>query len=420
MKIVHLSTADVVGGAARAAYRLHQGLKEAGQQSSMLVRYRHSDDPDVLDCTPRARREAWYQRLRRPGIERVERQIAEQRTPGSEFFSLDRASPGRIVLDRIGTPDVIHLHFVAGLLDLPAVLERLTRIAPVVWTLHDMNAFTGGCHYTEGCERYHGACGCCPQLGSRQERDLSRTIFERKESVYAAVDPKRLRIVAPSRWMQEAAAGSALLGRFGCERIPYGIDTSVFAPIDRNSARATLGLPSEARIVLFVAASIESRRKGFARLVEAVSTLSDAEDLLLVSVGSHCPTVSLPECHRHVAEVKDDRLLAALYSAADLFLIPSLQDNLPNTVLEAMSCGTPVVGFDVGGIADMVRSGETGALVESGDAAGLGRAVQSLLGDPSKCRSMGERSRAVAVTEYSLARQAQDVIGLYEKFAGQS
>ncbi len=415
MKVVHLSTADVAGGAARAAYRLHDGLKRAGHTSSMLVRDKASGDGDIHQCASQARWEALQIRLRRRGVAQEEHQISSNLASGSDAFSTDRSTLGSLPLSRLGRPDVVNLHFVAGLLDFSTTLVQMSSAAPLVWTLHDMNPFTGGCHYSAGCDRFNAGCGSCPLLTSTDPHDLSQTIWQRKNQTYSRIAPERLHIVTLCRWMNDLVRGSALLSRFPSTIIPNGLDTQVFAPIEKPTARAALHLPRDAQIVLFVAASVGSHRKGFQQLVSAMPEIAGNERVCLVSVGGQCPDVAFSSTHRHLGNVGDERLMSLIYNAADLFVIPSLEDNLPNTVMEAMACGTPVVGFDVGGIPDMVRHEQTGLLAKSGDTAALGQCMCRLLDNADLARELGESARRVVEDEYSLKRQAEQYVALYQQ-----
>jgi len=285
----------------------------------------------------------------------------------------------------------------------------------MVWTLHDMNPFTGGCHYDEQCGRFRAQCGRCPQLGSGDDADLSRQIWQRKQSALERIEPRRLRIVALCQWMAKAVESSSLLGRFPVSIIPNGLDTEIFAPRERAEARAQLGLPAQGRLLLFVAESLRNKWKGFAHLLEALRGLKPTDNIGLMSIGRGRLETPPDLPHHHLGEIHDDRLLAAAYSAADLFVIPSVQENLPNTVMESLACGTPVAGFDVGGIPDMVRPGLTGALAPVGDSASLRKAITNLLSDSAALAKMSAHCREVAVKEYTLEVQSRRYTALYDE-----
>jgi len=419
LRIVHLSLSDAQGGAARAAYRLHEALRAGGLASRMFVGAKLSTDPTVELFEPP--RTFW------PRVARVARRIQivrrlsryeDTRPPGPFIFHADAAETGRTLPAGLPDADVLHLHWIATFADLPALLRAVGGRTPVVWTLHDMNPFTGGCHYSGACEGYLGSCGRCPQLGSTRGRDLSRRAWRRKRRALAKVPADMLHVVAPSRWLAEAARRSSLLGRFPVHAIPNCLDTERFAPRDRATARRALDLPADARVVLFVAGNPEIPRKGLRELVRALRKLRDVENLLLLSLGEGAPRVGQRPAHRHIGTLKDERVLSLVYSAADVLAIPSREDNLPNTVLEAMACGTPVVGFAAGGIPEMVRPGRTGLLADPGDVEELAEGLRILLTDAAERDRLGAICREVAVAQYAYPVAARNYADLYASLPG--
>jgi glycosyltransferase involved in cell wall biosynthesis len=421
-KIVHLSTIDVKGGAARSAYRLHQGLQRIGWPSTMFVMDKTCPNQTIVRFEPSEGIVARVKnRVRRETIARDFSPYRESRPGGYELFNDDRSRFGGAIVDQVPQCDVINLHWVAGMLDYVSSLPRLTQMAPVVWTLHDMNAFTGGCHYDYQCGRFTRSCGLCPQLGSTREQDLSRTVWERKNQALAACKNGRLRIVTPSRWLAEEARSSTLLSGVRVEVIPYGLDLEVFAPRDRTFSRELLGIPQDARVIFFLADALDNSRKGFSLLLEALPHCAKhIHKLLLVSLGQRPPKVDGGAPCLHLGSINDDRLLSVVYSAADLFVLPSLQDNLANTVLESMACGVPVVSFNAGGTPDMVRPGITGQLVPAYDVSALAAVIVRLMNAPDLLRSMSGHCRRVALNEYSLTLQAQRYAELYQALLSDS
>lgn len=417
LRVAQISTYDTAGGAALPVYRLHRELIGRNHHSRMLVARKDSNDPSV-EAAPRHAGGVFGKvrcRLRR---ERIARELAPYRSTRPDWpekFSDDRSSWDWRDPERFGSLDLINLHWVAGFVDYAEFFQAVPHQVPVVWTLHDMNTFTGGCHYDAGCQRFTARCGACPQLGSSRDGDLSRRIWTGKDDLFASLDGSRLHFVTPSRWMAEEVERSSLLGgRFAVTVIPNGVNTDEFSPRDRAAARATLGIPHDSSVVLFVAYSVAPRRKGFDLLREALLKLTGLPDLLLLSVGAGtAPDLAVPQLH--LGKVAQSRFLSLVYSAADLYVIPSRQDNLPSTVLESMACGTPVVGFDVGGIPDMVQPGRTGALCPAGDAPSLALAIESLLGDPEGRAEMSTRCRERIVEEYSMEGCVSRYEGLYER-----
>ena len=336
------------------------------------------------------------------------------RPPNYDNFTDDRSEHGAAPLGQLPFCEVINLHWIAGFVDYRSFFTWVPSHIPIVWTFHDMNPFTGGCHYDEGCGRFVECCGGGPQLGSKDLHDLSRQIWHRKRNIFQQIEPDRLHIVTPSLWLTEEAKRSSILRRFSSSVIPNGLDTDIFSPRDPGIARAVLEVPQSARVVLFVAGSTDTWRKGFVFLAEALSELTEVPNLFLVSLGGGRPALNSHIDHLHLGHVDNDRLLSFAYSAADVFVISSVQDNFPNTVLEALACGTPVVGFSVGGIPEMVRSGVTGLLAPPGDERALAGAISHLLENDATREEMSANCRRIATEEYSLEIQANRYIKLYE------
>lgn len=414
MRIVHIAASDVCGGAARAAHRLHKGLLREGVDSRMFVRRKRSDDPKVtaaIRSSGAAGRA--FRRLRRWRAEREYSRYRSTRPDGFEPFDDDRTQI-KIGLES-GLPpcDILNLHFVAGFLDFESFFSFMPSRCPIVWRLPDLHALTGGCHYDLGCGKHLKGCGACPQLGSDAADDLAARSWRRKQRALKGVDPSRLHFVALNRWMAGQIQASEIVGHFPVTVIPNGLDTDEFAPRDKAACRDLLGIPEGERVILFVSEDVGNCRKGMHLLGDALARVRDLGNVSLLSIGGGKSGLEAPVPHRHFSKIDDNRLLSAFYNAADIYVIPSLQDNLPNTVLESLACGTPVAGFDVGGIPDMVRPGETGVLAAAEDATELGDAIKSLLVDENKRAALGRRCREIALGEYSLEAQARGYIDLY-------
>jgi len=415
VKITHLSTSDLLGGAARAAYRLHSSLCKLGCQSRFLAQYKTSTDPTVTEFAVSTRAQVRLRRgLRRRYLALSQRAIASL-PPGATFFTDDRCQHGGDALAQVPESDVLNLHWIAGFIDYREFFRQVPVGLKVVWTMHDMNPFTGGCHYDAGCHRYRQRCGMCPQLGSTSPNDFSAQVWSRKKEAFSAPAVKHMHLVAPSRWLAGEARQSTLFSAFDVTVIPNGIDTDLFQPRDMRQAREQLRIPQASSVVLFVADSIVERRKGFSFLPEALQSLKSNPDLYFLAVGRGASCVDLGPRVITLDYVCDERTLSDAYSAADLFVLPSVQDNFPNTALEALACGTPTVGFHVGGIPEIVRNDQTGITVSLGDTQALGKAIEALLGDPGRRATMSSNCRRVAVEEYSLKIQAERYINLYEE-----
>ena len=416
MRIVHLSTSDSNGGAARAAFRLHRGLKRLGHDSTMLALRAGSKDPDVKQYKPapgfipRVRRS-----IRARRINADCRKYEATRTPGFELFSDDRSPVGGELLRQIPPCELINLHWIAGFVDHEHVLPHLPKEVPVVWRLADMAPLTGGCHYTGGCERFAARCGACPQLGSTDDDDLSRQIWLRKSRALGGL-AGRMHLVGTSKWIAAESRRSSLLAPFPVTVIPNGLDTHEFMPRDKGFSRDLWDVPRDAKVILFIADSLENKRKGFSYVVDALGGLGGAvQKPFLVSIGNLKSKLDLPVPHVNLGRINNDRLLSVAYSLADVFVMPSLQESFGQTVTESLACGTPVVAFDGGGPSDMVRPGITGWLAKCGDAAALRSAIVTALSDDATRARMGENCRRIAIEEYSLETQAAAYVRLYER-----
>ena len=409
MRILTVNSSDLNGGAARAAYRLHQGLLRIGLDPRMLVQNRSSDDHRVQG--PGTGMSKAMARVR-PGLDILP--VKRYPNHGSKMFSPAWLPFGGLV-DRINASDadVVHLHWItAGMLR----LEELDRInKPMVWSLHDMWAYTGGCHYDEECGRWRSTCGSCPVLGSSKENDLSRSVFQRKLKTYARLKG-RLTVVGLSTWMAECAQESALMKDLRVVQLPNPIDTAVFKPVDRRVAKEILGLPTDKPLVLFGAVNATADpRKGFVHLSEALRSLPFGSVELAVFGASRpqqAPDLGHPI--HYLGRLHDDAALCLLYNAADVTVVPSLQENLSNTIVESLACGTPVVAFAIGGNKDMVDHGVNGALAPAFDAQQLAAGIRSVL-DPSRTEEFRTHARRIALERFELVRVSERYRALYEE-----
>jgi glycosyltransferase involved in cell wall biosynthesis len=333
-------------------------------------------------------------------------------------MSDDRSEHNGDILRQVPSSDILNLHWVAGFFEYISFFREVPPNLPIVWTLHDMNPFTGGCHFDGGCGKFNEHCGACPQMGSSKLDDFSAHVWKRKNEAFARVGANMMHIVAPSRWLAAEAKKSSLFRHLPVTVIPYGLETDRFQPRDRHFARQLFEIPSEAKVVLFVADSANEKRKGLDLLLEAIRGLGDLPDLYVFAVGRNVSSTLLGVRSRTINYVRDDLTLSLVYSTADVFVVPSLEDNLPLTALEALACGIPTIAFSVGGIPDIVREGQTGILTPTGDVGALRRAIAALLQNPERRATMAQECRRVAVQEYNLDVQARRYVVLYEELVG--
>ena len=406
LKILIVNFSDVDGGAARAASRLHKSLLKSGIDSQMLVDSKLGDGYSVIEQDSRAVK----------GIALLRRVLDRLALHLYKNCSKTHFSPSLVpfsgLVKRINAlnPDIVHLHWVnkamLSISDIAAIK------APIVWSLHDMWAFTGGCHYDEDCGAYDKSCGECKVLGSTGKNDLSRKVFNKKSSTYAK---KNLTIVGLSQWLAGCAAKSTLFKSNQVVCLPNPIDTSVYSPLDKCTARDLLRLPMDKKLVLFGAMNATSDpRKGYRELCGALLQLKGGE-VELVVFGSSKPEIQHDfELKAHyLGQLRDDVTLRALYSAADVMVVPSLQENLSNAVMESLACGTPVVSFDIGGNGDMVEHQQNGYLAKPYDTADLATGIEWVLHAPNY-EELSINAREKVLNEFDSSVVAKQYIQLYE------
>jgi glycosyltransferase involved in cell wall biosynthesis len=427
MIVDHVNT-YTSGGAAIAARRLHHALLEAGVDS----RFWSSDRPHEADRTyrriqwPRADASTPRQFLEflSAPIARIQWKLAMNRELRGRPLGLEWFNPAWVgsatPYDRnTFTGDILHLHWIARLIDYPSFFAKVPDTLPIVWTLHDLHALTGGCHYAGDCERFVTECQNCPQLGRPGPADLSNRSFQAKR---LALAHKNLHVVTPSRWLQSQARRSRMFaGAKSFHTIAYGVDVDVFAPGDKIAAKRQFQLPHDHVVIGFGADWLSTRRKGIDKLLAALGQLATTAPVVgLVFGRGPLPVTAhgLPRLH-HTGFISKPGQLAVAYRASDLFVIASLEDNLPQTGLEAMACGTPVVGFDTGGIPDFVRPPLTGLLAKTGDIAKLAEHISWLVDRPQARASMGRHGRSVMLEEFHPQRQAREYVSLYESLRHQ-
>ena len=415
-RILIVNRNDVRGGAGIAAHRLHKGLLAHGLESDMLVDKKFSDDQRVHGTV------GTVNRLGRALVSRLDHLPVRMKSVGAPNPWSTNLLPTDTVrrINRFNA-DIVSLHWIGNGF-LPVFSLRNIR-APIVWTLHDMWAFTGGCHYDGGCGQYLHECGRCPLLGSKRRTDMSRVILGAKRRAWADV---QLSIVAPSRWLADRAHESSLFRRCNIYVIANGIDTNVFQPHSAVTARRILGLPQDKMLLLFGALqSTSDPRKGFKYLQSALYRLSkliDAESVELVVFGASAPTN--PELQplptRYIGRLTDETMLALAYSAADVFVAPSIEENLPNTIVESMACGTPCVAFGVGGVPEIISHQVDGYLAEPRNSYALATGMVWLLEEKARRTVFSRQARKKALSRFDLAGQSQKYATLFGEIADRS
>ncbi len=406
LKVVHVNNADMGhGGAALAAYRLHDALVEIGVQSRMRVASKESGDPRVAQLPQWPR----FQRL----AGGVMRRVGLNDLVGLTAFQLTG-------LPDVAAADVLHFHLLEGNHFSYPALAGITQSKPTVLTLHDMWPLTGHCSYSYECERWRSGCGKCPHLEvyPMLNRDGTRVEWRLKNWIYSR---SRLTVVAPSEWIAGLAKES-MLGRFDVRVIHHGIDEKLFCPRDRASCRDALGLPHDRVVIAAVSPDLTDRRKGSDLLLRAIELLPmECRDTCVITVMGYRGQTLIDRLATAGFTVVDvdyiwsEALKATVYSAADLFVMPTRADNASLVLLESLACGTPIVSFAVGGVPEAVRDGETGLLAAPEDAAGLSSAMARLIADAELRARLGAGGRRLVEANHTKSLAARRHADLYEE-----
>jgi glycosyltransferase involved in cell wall biosynthesis len=417
LKIVHLNTYDGNGGAGRAALRLNRALLDQNIDSKVIVHYKFGKNPLIGTFNT-----SIIQKLYTAATIVGERLLAkrylkpEKKTPFSFTWF------GRSVIHHpdVKNADVIHLHWINHSFLNPAHLAEIAQLnKPVVWTFHDSNAFTGGCHVRYTCDHYQRQCGFCPMLKNSSADDQSHKIWIQKNHAYQKLS---FSIVAPSSWMLSSVLASSLMKNKAVLQIPNTLETNTFSPQDKIEAKKKLGLPTEKFV--FLSGFMPSRKdlhKGTGYLMESLELLkqkldlqADQVELVIFGNRSVKEVPVFPFETSFLGTISDDKKLALCYAAADAFLIPSLEDNLPYTVMESLACGTPVVAFTTGGIPNMVQHGHNGYLAEYRSSQSFADGMEWIIKHPDKVL-LQRQSRAVVMEKFAEPVIAAKHIELYEQ-----
>ena len=416
MKILFINSSDTKGGAAIAAYRLFEGLRNEGVTVKMLVRDKTTNDPDIISCLD-FERKGWIGMLDKI-IWKIKNKIRKQKWkkyPNREsVFLNDLDSISLLRAIRSIDFDILHLHFVANrFLD----LHELTKVnKPIVWTLHDSWAFTGICHFFYDCKRYEESCGCCPMLHSDNPNDFTHQIWKIKNEIYKKCD---LHIVTPSNWLGNCATKSSLFSGFPLSVIPNGISTQLYKPLPVSEARESLGLDADKHYLLFGAVNATSdSNKGFDLLLEALKQLKQVGDkqIELLVFGAEQPSCELNFgfLTTYMGIIRDENKLVQIYNSADVVIVPSRSENFSNTILESLSCGTPVVGFDIGGNSDLIAHKQNGYLAKHFDTEDLMSGIVWCLESKNQY-DMSETARMKVDESFNLRGICLEYLNVYKE-----
>lgn len=401
MKIVHINTTDQ-GGAAVAALRLHNGLLQMNVDSNFLVLNRKGLDNSKVftfssDLKTKLKKLVFKTRLYKSPIRDIYHLLHSNREQ-YEQLSFPKSLYDLVVNPLVRQADIVHLHWVAGFLDYPSFFMAIDK--PLVWTLHDMNPFSGIFHYDFDIPK-----------GSRDILRLDDHARRIKMKAFEHVDPNKLKVICPSLWLKDEASSSDLMRKYNIGHIPYGLPTEVFFSEEKKKARRKLGIDQNKPTMLFVSDSISIRRKGFDLIRDVLPKFSDVNFIAVGEGGANRTDKNV----QYFGRVSDLSVLRSLFSVADAFILPSRQDNLPNTMLESMACGTPVIGSNVGGMSDMIKHGENGLLFEAGSRLDLTEKLRQFINLPEESRlQMGKEAENKIKRNHKLGDQAATYIELYE------
>lgn len=370
MKVLHLVSGKLTSGANRGALWLHRGLIDLNVDSYLLTNDTiESPEENVGSLSKSIPQKLKYKIL--PLLGKIPLRFYPKREPW--IFNTGFEGANFITHEAYKDADIVHLHWINGMVS-TRMLNKIKK--PIVWTLRDMWPMTGGCHYSMGCRRYELGCGHCPQLNSSRDFDLSRIIAANKLSSF----PKSIRVVGISSWLSDCASKSKIFHDHQVQTISNNIDTDSFYPVDRSTARKSLGLSTREKIILIGAKSVSDYYKGFDLFVESLKYLNQSHfRVVIFGKSSQKELDVIPSEVTTLGHITDDNTMRLAYSAADVFVGPSRMDAFGKTLAESLSCGTPVVCFDATGPADIVDHKLTGFKAKPFEAEDLAHGIKWVL-----------------------------------------
>jgi len=407
MDVLHLSARDNQGGAARATYRLHRGLLDAEVNSQMLVQKKRTTDETVYGVEGVSG--FFYDGARRK-IDSLP--VYQYRSRNPELFSPAWLPERRLTNIRRIDPDIIHLHWITGGFITPETISELDK--PLIWTLHDMWPFTGGCHIAKDCTKYTDRCGECPHLNSSDSTDLSRSVWKRKNEAWKDL---KFNIVTPSPWLADCVQKSSLLSGNDIRVIPNGLDINSFRPREPNTVREELGLDPEAKLVCF-GASRDTHNKGADLFFEALEHINTSHDHIQIALFGQVRPPEFSDAELSTINVGyiEKEVLKGLYSDADVVVIPSRMESFGQMASESLASGTPVVGFNATGIKHIVDHKDTGYLADPYDPEDLAQGIDWVLEEPDRNKKLSKNGREAARDRFDISRVVEQYHNLYKQF----
>ncbi|MDO4159631.1 MAG: glycosyltransferase family 4 protein [Prevotellaceae bacterium] len=415
MKVLIINTSEKTGGAAVAAKRLLSALNNNGVKAKMLVRDKETDDIKVV-ALKQDFRLRWHFLWERWCI------FCRLHFSRKRLFEIDIANSGSDItrMREFKEADVIHLSWInQGMLSLNSIRKIIKSGKPVIWTMHDLWPLSSICHYSHDCKSFRSGCGNCPLLpGNGSPNDLSARVYRKKAAIYKNA---KITFVTCSKWLKNQAQQSSLMSGNDIDTVPNPIDTRVFHKSDKANARDNIGLPLDKKVILFVSQRITDERKGVSYFIQALQKLVNdnpeiKENTCVAVLGGHSEDIvdSLPVQVFPLGYVSDEKKIVDVYNSADVFVLPSLSDNLPNTIMEAMACGVPCIGFNTGGIPEMIDHRKNGYVAAYKNAEDLANGMRWVLYETDYEALCSAALRKVAVS-YSQASVSLRYIEIYNE-----
>jgi len=399
--VLYLSISNEGGGASRSAYRIHSGLREYGIDSVMLVQSAAEENTGVYVA-------------KSPKNGKIHDQAPLRNYPNrlNSLFSPAITGINLQKYIRLFNPEIIQLHWISwsGFIR----IEDLSKVKQkIVWRIPDCWAMTGGCHFPGDCTGYMQACGNCPQLGSNKSDDLSRQVWQRKHDAWKNLD---ITVVVPTKWMKKVTQKSSLFGNHKIELIPNGLNIDLFSPLDRSSVRKIMKLPQRKKIILYGAYNaVKDTRKGFSFLFQALQKLSltHRDDYELIVFGASDMPMKLDMPVRFLGFLREHLLLQMAYSAADVMVVPSIEEPFGQTVSEAMACAVPVVVFSDTGPANIVDHQINGYVATHSDSEDLAKGIEWILNDEQRRLELSRNARQKVLDNYDIRLVVEQYKNLY-------
>ena len=411
MKIIHLSTNEDNSGAAKAALKIHKQCLLNNYDSSLLVQNKSSTSEKTIDVS--RYRSRIYSAKINSRINALPLKFYYSRkkyTWSSALLSYIKVKN----ISLIKSADIIALYWVCeGLLSIKEVGKLLNLNKPIIWRLSDMWPLTGGCHYSFGCDKYEQSCGECSQLHSNYKYDLSSVALNRKKILWK--NHENLTLVAPSLWMYNCIKRSTIFKNAKIKLIPTGVNTKKFKPKIDETFKDIKGIGKDKSVILFGSINpYKDERKGGAYLLKALNIIRDKDKLKLLIFGNENKNFLNNFDTLNVGMIRSKEILASYYSHADVFVAPSIEENLANTVLESMSCGTPVVAFKIGGMSDIIDHKVNGYLAEPYNIEDLSKGIEWIINNKN-IREIKKQARKKIEEFFSLEQEIEKYKDLYEE-----